>query len=1187
MRRQPADHETRELAAQAVESSIFLDAGAGCGKTQALTDRYLNLLEAGLTVSQIVAVTFTNKAARDMRARLRERCEERANALERDRGRALQSPTSEADASQAAVWLHRARELESAPISTIHAFCSSLLRRYAIKADLDPNFAVLDDIRQRLLLSGSVREALLRRLDADEQTAALVVSQLGLAEGRAAIEKLISQREQWQAQLDTPPTPKQLAAQWEAMAAQITEERLNLLVSSLPWLKCVSALRQHASCEPSDKLEVLRRQMLLAVETAENRTLRVDQRLGALRDLLSLGQVPGKGKGWDSDECSAAVADACRNLKNAGKRPAELIKELCLAEKPDPLPSAELTSAVLVEAHHALQGYVEAKAEQSALDYEDLQLFVRDLLRDNPAVRRDCHDRYRQMLVDEFQDTNSLQKELLWLAAGAEPGQAPPPGRLFVVGDAKQSIYRFRDADVTVFDETRREFSEAEGHERLRLSVTFRNRPALSDLHNAMFNAPALLGPDYEGRPPYAAFYEPLNTHRLTENNAAPCDLILVQSDGSGSNVSAEYLRQQEAFAIADWVKQAVGTLPVYKKGADGEEVERPLEPGDIALLFRSTSDLRLYTRALDVSGLRYHVSSGRGFFKRQEVLDLLNLLGALENWRDEIALAGALRSPLFGLSDETLFWLKIQPGQLREQLKLAAAGEHPHQQHLAATEFEAIRFADEQLAELQSLKNRLPLSTLLSEIITRTGYTAALAGLFGGEQMLSNLRKLIDLARGFESGGSYSLRDFVDYLRDLVVAEERMSEAPTEEEDANCLKLMTIHAAKGLEWRVVILPDLDRGDNRPSKGVWRYHQRHGLIAAPQEGDDRLWPELGLLISQLEEAEDLAEFRRLFYVAATRSRDHLVLSSALGFRKVGVSWLDMLSEALQIDTQSATCPTSLINMIPVVAEDLKEPAPPPPDPGHVHVPPPAEFLRRRLAPVAPDYAGLTRFTVTGLSAYRTCGMKYQLHSLQGLPDDRVAGHLPDSLGTISALERGSLVHRALEIIGSRGESATDEALNLTLQSGQIAPAERDEIEAMLAWYLQTGLYLERVQQASRLRSEMPLSFRLGDALIEGKLDAVAEQSDGVTVDVIDYKTGYGEGEGEDEHRFQLGLYCAGLEALGKTVRSATIVYLDGQRLQELEAEDFSRAEAEAAEAVAGIRTGQFSRGQGCNGCALG
>ena len=251
MRRQPADHETRELAAQAVASSIFLDAGAGCGKTQALTDRYLNLLEAGLTVSQIVAVTFTNKAAHDMRSRLRQRCEERAHGL--------------TDPAEAAVWLHRARELESAPISTIHAFCSSLLRRYAIKADLDPNFIVLDDIRQRLLLSGTVRESLLRRLDEDEQAAALVVSQLGLADGCAAIEKLISQREQWQAQLDSPPTPQQLVAQWETMAGQIAEERLNLLVSSLPWQKCVKALRQYASCEPSDKLEVLRRQMLLAV----------------------------------------------------------------------------------------------------------------------------------------------------------------------------------------------------------------------------------------------------------------------------------------------------------------------------------------------------------------------------------------------------------------------------------------------------------------------------------------------------------------------------------------------------------------------------------------------------------------------------------------------------------------------------------------------------------------------------------------------------------------------------------------------------------------------------------------------------------------------------------------------------------------------------------------------------------
>ena len=1178
--RLPADQPVRDRAATAIDTSIFLDAGAGCGKTQALTERYLQLLEAGVAVREIAAVTFTNKAARDMKARLRERCEERARAA--------------ASEAEAVVWRTRARELESAPISTIHSFCTNLLRRYAVGAGLDPQFSLMDEIQQRLLLAQTIRESLLQRLDAEEGSAALVISELGLAEAGAAISRLLAAREDHDEALRSPPTTAGLLADWEARHGAIQAERLRLLTCSSAWREAVATLRDHPSEEPGHAVDLQRLSALDFADAAAASALPLAERLDALRNLLGIGKTSGARGGWGDPEVRKLVTEALACLKNTsgsvgGQLPALLAP--FADEEGSVEQAADLTAAIYLEAHYALAAFTAAKQDASLLDFEDVQIMARDLLRDHEAVRRDCHERLRQMLVDEFQDTNRLQKELLWLAAGGEPGEDPPPGRLFVVGDAKQSIYRFRDADVTVFDETRHEFATAPGCAQLRLEVTFRAHPQVAELHNTLFDTAALMGPDRDGRAPYEAFYEPLAPHRESPAGPPPCDLLLV-AGAAEERSYAEQLRTWEGLALAEWLKGAIGKLTVYEwDKASGGELARPARAGDFAILFRSTSNLRLYERALRLHGLPYYVSAGRGFFTRQEILDLMNLLSALENWRDEVALAGALRSPLFGLSDETLYWLKAERLPLFEGLRNAAEGRLPAGAVLPAAEEQLVRFAWAEFSALRDLKNRLPISTLIAEILDRTGYTAAVAGLFGGEQMISNLRKLVELARGFETLGSYSLRDFVDYLRTLVVSEERMGQAAVEEESADCVKLLTIHAAKGLEWPVVIVPDLGRGDLSRGSNGWRYHVRFGLVAAPRVGDERLWPPLGLLMADLDDAEDEAESRRLLYVAATRCRDHLVLSSAVGVqsRERGRGWLDWLGAAVGLDRDEARARLAGVAVSRCAGEDFVEPRPVRVDrAGGLDVPP-AEVLRRRVEAVAPDLAGLRRFSVTALSSYLRCPACYRLRYLEGLPDRPLAGLLRDTGQQLSSLERGSLVHRCLEIIGSRGLTAAEQALQTALKVRDLPAAGKDRIMAMLQWYLEGDLYRRRVQPAERLRSEMPLWFGLGGALIEGKLDAVAEHEDGRTLDVLDYKTGYEQDEeGQAEHRFQLGLYCAGLELVERRVRSATVVYLDARQVLELAPEDGAAARDSALAAVAGIRAGRFDprAGTDCGACRL-
>ena len=1180
MRRAPADQPVRERAATAIDTNIFLDAGAGCGKTQALTDRYLQLLEAGLQVREIVAVTFTNKAAREMKARLRERCEKKAKEA--------QTP------EQATAWRRRGRELESAPISTIHSFCINLLKRYAVRAGLDPQFALMNEIEQRLILAQATRASLLKRLDAEETTTALLVSELGLPESAAIIARVINSRDELAEPLAHPPSPQQLLAEWQRRHGEFTAQRLRLLVQGPVWRAAVKTLLQTPADEPGHPMDEQRLTVLECASEVACCDLPLEQRLEALRRMLSVGRTSGAKGGWSEADRRKLVTDAMGCLKNAGGAIGKLLPELLQPwdECEDcATGGAELTAAAYQEAHHAFVAFEEAKDASSLLDFEDVQVLARELLRDNPQVRRDCHERYRHMLVDEFQDTNALQKELLWLAAGAEPRQPCAPGRLFVVGDAKQSIYRFRDADVTVFDETRKEFGEQPGHEASRLEVTFRAHPQVATLHNDLFQSTALMGPDRPERSPYEAFYSRLSPHRQSPEGPAAATLLLVRNEDP-DNGDAESLRSLEALALAEWLKDAIGTMTVFDKDGDGEKA-RPAELKDVALLFRSTTNLRLYERALRLHGLTYYTSAGRGFFTRQEILDLMNLLRGLENWRDEISLAGALRSPLFGLSDETLFWLKQDREELHEGLRQAAEGTLPSGAFIGETERPLVAFAWEQINVLREIKNRLPISTLISEIIDRTGYTAAVAGLFGGEQMISNLRRLVDIARGFETGsgrgGNYSLRDFVDYLQGLTVSEERMGQAPVEEESADCIKLMTIHAAKGLEWPIVIVPDIGAGNGSREAAGWRYHRHLGVIAARRDGDARQWPVPARVIDDLNAAEDEAERRRLLYVAATRCRDHLVMSSALDLRRSGQSWLEWLTEATELDLDSGSLRMDGISVLVRTSGDLKEPVGDPNASKPQVTLPPADVIRRRVQPVALDLTALRRFTVTGLSAYLKCPACYDLRTLQGLPEQQVRVAMPEAGQQLSALDRGSLVHRALEIVGSQGADAAGDAVRLALKVRRLDPREHDRMMSMLTWYLTSELYLKQVKTATRLRSEMPLAFELEGALIEGKLDAVAEHEGGNVLEVIDYKTGYEDAEAPEEHVFQLGLYCAGLELLGKHVRDASIVYLDAQRVDPLTRAHFASARERALGAIAGIRAGQFPAEQKaeCDACRLG
>ncbi len=551
------------------------------------------------------------------------------------------------------------------------------------------------------------------------------------------------------------------------------------------------------------------------------------------------------------------------------------------------LRGAEIGLCALRAAAKVGARYDARKNDEEVLDFDDLLLGARNLLRDHPDVRRRVQSGIDLLMVDEFQDTDPIQFEIVQMLCG----DSFLSGRLFVVGDAKQSIYRFRRADPAVFHKLRETIDTAG---RLPLSMNFRSQPQILAFVNALFDgalkheyeALVASSPQLSSRPPCVEFLFA----------AAGAD----EADGDDDiDQSAAARRRREGEWIACRLTQLLtdGVPRVHERGSQPREFTlRTVKPRDIVILFRAMSDVRYYEEALRRHGLDYYVVGGRAFFAQQEIFDVVNLCQYLDDVDDEVALIGVLRSPFFSLSDDSIVAL----GQSRT---LTWALAHASPTFLPEQQQEQVRRAGKVLAELRDKKDRLAISRLLTLAIERTGYDASLLTEFLGERKLANLRKLIDMARQFDQSGLFTLADFVDELRNSVADETREPLAATHPESSDVIRLMSIHQSKGLEFPVVVVADMDR-KGRDQLSAAHFDTDLGpLVGLPEKfGVKRDHP--GLRMSRKSERDqDLEEARRLLYVAATRAADLLILSANL--KQAGRPtnpWLKLVAERFDLLT---------------------------------------------------------------------------------------------------------------------------------------------------------------------------------------------------------------------------------------------------------------------------------------------
>ncbi len=1122
--------------------SVGLSAGAGCGKTFVLTRRFLSHLEPGPSVtelSRLVAITFTDKAASEMRGRIREECLRRLKSC------------PPADVPH---WLNIARDLETARISTIHGFCSSLLRTHAVDAAIDPGFTTLEGTASNAVIGHVVNESLLTQLEQQDEDAKAFALQHGLERARSILEQFVRLRYRIDFETWSQVTVEECVATWTALADR---ELRNALVDLRRSTAARDALRLMSEyCPANHKWLGERRTTLLRALPECAPTDNPAEILEAIAKNATLNNATS-AKLWPTADIHQHVRSSLKELKSQ----AASYKKIFAIDAEDLQVAAECGLLALRVARGAVEAYQQRKREAGMLDFDDLLLRARDLLRDVPRVRRSASAGISLLMVDEFQDTDPIQAEIVRLLCG----DRLLDGKLFLVGDKKQSIYRFRRADPEVFTNLR---SELKKEAQLPLSINFRSQPAILNFVNALFAA------EMEE-------YEPLIPHVAQISPSPSIEFlwaIAEQDGGADETVATEQRRKNEADGIARRLYQLLhDDVPrIRTKNAETGEAElRPVAPGDICILLRAMTDVRHYEQALREYGLDYYLVGGKAFYAQQEIYDLTNLCQYLAAPDDEVSLLGVLRSPFFGLRDDTLFAMVHQAGSLTDALTAPAPGGLEEQQQ------EQVRRAAVVLAELRREKDRLPLHQLLSLALERTGYDAALLAEYLGRRKLANLRKLIEMARQHEQTGLLTIADFVQRLQQAVADEAQEELAATHAESSDVIRIMTIHKSKGLEFPVVVVADLDRQpDNRT--GTVQFDPLLGPLVSVPEKFGRKYVNLGSKLHSLNEArQDEAERTRLLYVALTRAADHLILSSGLqSIEKLSSPWMKLLARYFdletgrpQVDEETGagvipedflatvpeiavqTAPPELLNfkkesadaLLPLtkLEEELTaaSPAPLPPT------------LRR----FAPDFSTRRQFSVSELEH-----VDAELRS-SAVPAPRPEYHGDEDETPVdadAATVLGTLVHAALERIDFADLGDVSALVDECSTALPETPDEaiRTRAVQMVENFASSPLAAE-LQGARRVFRELefqwacPLEGDRDVRYIAGYIDCLFETADG-TWTIVDYKTGRAspaasEAEQLAAYELQLGTYAlAARQLLGRVPDRVELAFLadDGRRI---------------------------------------
>ena len=1071
-----------QAAAIAARGDVFLSAGAGTGKTTVLVERFAEAVcDDGLDVESILVITYTKRAAAELKARIRD-------AL-RERGR-----------------FELARSLDGAWISTIHGFCNRVLKTYPFEAGLDPRFREVDEA-QASVLRGEAFDEALEQFCATGEDERLRLLATYRADGLR----------------------RMLIGVYETLRAAGRDLVLEL-GERTPLGERLEQLRVAARCLAHDAE---------ATELARANAAR-------LLDLVSGDPLPERLLDLTAHRARGERAATYEEARQAVEQAA--LDELAAHDR-------DLLQTLL---DGFAREYAAAKARESALDFEDLQLEARDLLRDHAEIRTKEALRFRAIMVDEFQDTNRLQCELIDLLAGHAD--------VFSVGDEFQSIYGFRHADVAVFRERR---AAAGGG--LALARNYRSRPEVLAAVNHLFG-----GEFGDGFQPLAAsgeFPDPVFGH--------PVELLVTEKTSYAD--TGTHWRRAEAKHIARRVRELVDS------GAAA--------PGEIVLLFAAGTDAEWYEEELRRLGLPTYRATGRGYFGQQQVVDLLSYLRLLHNRYDDQALVSVLASPFVGLSNDGLVLLR----RAASRRPLFSGLEREIPPDLDERDSRLLRAFKQRYERLVAASGRLSLERLCEAIVAEHDYDLAVLAQWDGKRRYANMRKLARLARSYEELRGADIEGFVRFVLQQEAVGAKELEAVAEEEGADAVRLLTIHSAKGLEFKVVVVADAGRDRAAPasdeilalSDGRFGFRVADPVTSARKGAFD--WEE----VRAERRREDEAERLRLYYVAMTRAIDRLIVSGAIDPRREAeratpMAWvLDRLDAS---DELAAGAPVELergdarflLRVDRLGPEPDVAPEPEVAEEGQLELfaeLPTTTAVRAPTLPAlepvpAPPLHRARRLSFTALSLFERCSYRYYAERVAGMRERDATDGVPGSEG-LGATELGSAVHALLE--------------HLDLTAPRV-PADLEE-RVRAEWPAATDENLERIHEhvsaycdsalAARITGlqgaapERHFTFVHEGVLLHGYLDVF--HSDGVRAVVVDYKTNVLDelepgAVVDSDYRLQRLVYA--LACLRTGVSEAEVVYQFLERPDEPVSRLFTRAElpaleAELSAAIRRIQAGDF------------
>ena len=1140
----------QQAAIETLDRNLLVKAGAGAGKTRVLVERYIHILETGAADTEgIVAITFTRKAAREMKERIRGRVEE---LMALTQGREAWSK-----------WRKISAKLDAVNVSTIHSLCSRILREHPAEAGVDPDFGLMEDLDEQALL--------------DEVW-------------QATLEAAIKNNVPWLQRLLAVYSPAQVRQNFRSLFDAVLDEgAIGPELAKILW--------PVAAGDAQFLVEQLKQdyQELFALVPTTGKKSATQERL-----LILQAKWPEVERQIESAATDLSVFDDLdAELKNM--RGGEDLREVLQQRKAT---AALLRGALLDQTVEKLvpdlcewfgavgAEWARVKRLRRMLTYDDLEKETEKLLQGQPEICARYNRRFRFLMVDECQDINERQRRIIYLLAGGDAAELHSRN-LFAVGDGKQSIYRFRGADSRVFARLQEDVGKS-GGEVIELLQNFRSHRQLVSTFNDFFAGlmPATVcEEDVEGAD--TVEYRNLEGGG-SQDGLSRADLWVLDAE----SLSGGDARQLEAAMIARRIKALV------------DDAQHPVQYRDIAVLLRAFTHVGAYEEAFAQAGIPYYVAGSRGFADRQEIADVLNLLRFLCNPLNEMALFATLRSPFFQLSDEVLLRLRRAGG---EGGIWAGLAEVDAVEDLTAAEVAVARRARPLLERWLQRRGFLTPEQVIGEALEATGFELLQLTQFMGVRRYANLQKLQDMAVAFMESENGGIAEFLTYLQKRADSE---GEAEIDSEAGDTVRIMTIHKSKGLEFPVVIVPDLQRKFISHSQ-MTVFMRGMGMgMKVPDSRGNLLESGRFRRIARQDNAMERAELKRVLYVAMTRAERRIILSTVANSPKTGKNlrnasgWLDWTRHLFGLEGSPQEWPheknigetclhISLDDGVESPAmEDASKPVLPV---GAVAVSLPmavsqniGAVLVREAKPrvVSPAY----------LAEYASCPRRYYYSHIfrvpmpPGFKSQGIAAEntdVGDSFtlpfeptqpmeSSVSPLQLGIAFHRFLELLPSREawQDSLTQALEETLQQ----PHQEEAAELMREWasrYADGTLYSE-LRSVTDERREwgfqyllLPPAGLLSEVWLSGQVDRVLFYPDG-TLGIIDYKTDHlNTGDAQKKaarYRLQLlGYVLAAQAVFGRLVRDARLYFVRSGETVAIDVGPASLARAQSElQAVAGF-----------------